>query len=100
MTIGGQPRLLQRAAMAATKIAPALTTRAAAMVAPAAAARKVSPQEISRRLDAALRLVDEIDLFVSPSASLAAEYRKLGLPAGRIIVSDNGMAPALSNSPQ
>jgi glycosyltransferase involved in cell wall biosynthesis len=49
--------------------------------------------DIARRLDAARAVFDEVDLFVSPSASLASEFIRLGLPAHKLRVSDYGFRP-------
>jgi glycosyltransferase involved in cell wall biosynthesis len=60
-----------------------------------AAARRIPSNpvpavEISARLDRARRVFTDIDLFVSPSSSLAAEYVALGMDPQRIEVSDYG----------
>ena len=45
------------------------------------------------RLAAARRVLAAVDLFVAPSATIGEEYRRLGVPAARLRVSDNGTAP-------
>jgi glycosyltransferase involved in cell wall biosynthesis len=45
------------------------------------------------RLMAAHEVFDAIDLFVAPSASIAEQFERLGLPAGKLRVSDYGFAP-------
>jgi glycosyltransferase involved in cell wall biosynthesis len=54
---------------------------------------KLSVESIERRLRAARRLFDLIDLFVAPSRSMAAEFQRLGLDEAKIRVSDYGSAP-------
>src|SRR5205823_14437424 len=46
--------------------------------------------DVEARLAAARRVFDEVDLFVSPSSALADEYRRLGVRAERLRVSDYG----------
>jgi glycosyltransferase involved in cell wall biosynthesis len=58
-----------------------------------------SPRDIERRLRAVARVYDSVDLFVAPSHALAEEYIRLGLPAGKLQVSDYGFAP-LRRPPQ
>lgn len=52
-----------------------------------------TPADMQRRLAYARHVFEQIDLFVSPSASLAQEYVRLGLDPRRIEVSDYGFAP-------
>jgi glycosyltransferase involved in cell wall biosynthesis len=52
----------------------------------------VNADDIRRRLAYVRHVFDTIDLFVAPSARLADEYARLGIPAGRIVVSANGCA--------
>jgi glycosyltransferase involved in cell wall biosynthesis len=47
---------------------------------------------VARRLEKAREVFDTVDLFVAPSAALGAEYRRLGLPAAKLRVSDYGFA--------
>jgi glycosyltransferase involved in cell wall biosynthesis len=58
----------------------------------------VTPRSIEERLAAARRVFDDIDLFVAPSASIAGEFERLGLPPQKISVSDYGFAP-IAGSP-
>lgn len=58
-----------------------------------APATPLSARDIVRRLDAVQRMYDDVDLFVSPSRALAAEFRSLGLPEAKLKVSDYGFAP-------
>ena len=48
-------------------------------------------RDLDRRLAQARRVFEGVDLFVSPSAALAREFQRFGLPAGRVRVSDYGM---------
>jgi glycosyltransferase involved in cell wall biosynthesis len=47
--------------------------------------------EFDRRIEQARRVFESVELFVSPSAALAREFERYGLPAERLLVSDNGM---------
>jgi glycosyltransferase involved in cell wall biosynthesis len=49
-----------------------------------------TPEKMAQRLAHGRRVFEDIDLFVSPSAALAAEYVRLGLDERRIEVSDYG----------
>jgi glycosyltransferase involved in cell wall biosynthesis len=85
-------RALRRAAITAWRLWPAGAARAAG------AARLVGPMTVTAddlhaRLRAARDVFHAIDLFVAPSATIAAEFRRLGVPASRIRVSDYGMVP-------
>ena len=53
----------------------------------------VTASELEARLGEAQRVFGEVDLFVAPSPSLAAEFRKLGLDESRLRVSDYGFRP-------
>ena len=83
--VAGAARWLTRAWPAAARGARA----AVAHVAPIA----VGADDIRARLDAAREVFDAIDLFVSPSASLAREYIALGVDARKMLVSDYGFRP-------
>ncbi len=50
----------------------------------------IEPADVRRRLAHVRHVFDTIDLFVAPSASLAREYIRLGVPADRMVVSENG----------
>jgi glycosyltransferase involved in cell wall biosynthesis len=63
--------------------------RAALQAAPAS----LTAADLDARLAAARRVFAEVNLFVAPSAALADEYRRLGIPAERLLVSDNGHVP-------
>jgi len=60
---------------------------------------RASAAQIERRLAAARRALDDFDILVAPSPSLAEEYRSLGAPADRLEVSDYGM-PQLPAAPR
>jgi GT2 family glycosyltransferase len=57
----------------------------------------IPTEQIEERLEYVKRVFESIDLFVAPSPHLAAEYRRLGLRAEKLRVSDYGFvrfAPA------
>ena len=83
---------LQRRLPAVTK---ALAARAA-HVAPV----KVEVSDIERRLVAARSAMAHTQLFVTPSASMADEYRRLGVDPGRITVADYGFPTAAVARPK
>ena len=94
-TAAGAPGLVQRLARATSWLLPSgIVGRAARMVG-RAAGPDVTPADIERRLDAARSVFQDVDLFVAPSASLAEEYGRQGLPADKLRVSDYGF-PAQS----
>src|SRR5262249_47271269 len=76
-------KVLRQAATVARRVMPVLTDAAARRI----PLTPVRPEQISARLDRARRVFADIDLFVSPSASLAAEYSSLGMDPRRIEVS-------------
>jgi glycosyltransferase involved in cell wall biosynthesis len=49
--------------------------------------------DIERRLIAARKVFGEVDLFIAPSASIAAEFSRLGVEESKIRISDYGIAP-------
>jgi glycosyltransferase involved in cell wall biosynthesis len=55
--------------------------------------RAVDAGAIRRRLAYARHVLDTIDLFVAPSASIADEFVRLGAPPDRVHVSDYGFVP-------
>lgn len=89
---GRVARLLARARQRLPRAHPAAVAlrRAAGR---AAAAPMLSAQDVDRRLARARSVFEAVDLFVAPSPALAAEYRRLGLPAAKLCVSDYGFAP-------
>ncbi len=56
-------------------------------------AAPVTAEDIRRRLTAVRRMTEDVDLFVAPSEALALEYENLGIPAGKLKVSDYGFVP-------
>lgn len=83
---GGRLAMLARRA---ARLAPGL----AASVARGTVARRVAPvsaPDVAERLAALRGVFDAIDLFVAPSAALAREHVRMGLPEGKIVVSDYG----------
>jgi glycosyltransferase involved in cell wall biosynthesis len=50
----------------------------------------LSREDVDARLAAARSVFDGVDVFVAPSPSLAAEFERLGMDAGKIKVSDYG----------
>ena len=77
---------------------PALVTRAAT------AARQlggmtVGATDIEARLAAARKVFRDVDVFVSPSASLGRDFERFGLSPDRIRVFDNGVVP-LARTPR
>jgi glycosyltransferase involved in cell wall biosynthesis len=89
---GGISQAAGRAAAALSRRLPRLAGRARRAVRRAAPLR-VAAVDVDRRLEAARRVFDEVDLFVAPSSSLAWEFGALGIPAPRLRVSDYGFAP-------
>jgi glycosyltransferase involved in cell wall biosynthesis len=80
------------------RLAPALRRQAPRLAmlsarAAAAAAPSLQATDISARLDAARAAMTCFSCAVSPSRSLADEYRRQGMPSERLHVSDYGFAP-------
>lgn len=88
----GRPGPLRQAAALVARRFPTLT-RSAASLAQKAAAPVVSTADLDARMDAAARVFRHVDRFVAPSPSLADEYRRLGVAADVIEVSDYGFVP-------
>jgi glycosyltransferase involved in cell wall biosynthesis len=90
---------LRRTARSLLRVCPSAAS-AVAKTASLAPLFEIAPQDIDRRLAAARRLFEEIDLFVAPSRSIAREFEGLGLPPSKLRVADYGFTPlrrALSN---
>jgi glycosyltransferase involved in cell wall biosynthesis len=83
---------LHRAASATLRWFPRLAAHAEEAIR-RAPVMHLSVEHIDRRLSAARRLFDLIDLFVAPSMSMAAEFQRLGLDEAKLRVSDYGFAP-------
>jgi glycosyltransferase involved in cell wall biosynthesis len=94
----GASSLLQRAAASARRWTPGLA-RTAAKAVGAARRLPVTQADIVERLAKARVVFDQVDVFVSPSRSLAREFVALGLEPSKIRVSDNGMPP-LAHAPR
>ena len=75
---------------AAKVLLPATALRTAASVVSNTAGPRVTAGDIERRLDAARKVFEQVDLFVSPSPSLAREYEQLGIDGTKLVVSDYG----------
>jgi glycosyltransferase involved in cell wall biosynthesis len=78
--------LIGAAAPMARRLLPVFTDAAARRL----PMRAATAEQMAERIARGLQVLDDIDLFVSPSAALAAEYVRLGLDAERIEVSANG----------
>jgi len=89
-------RPLLKVAAAARRRVPALATS----LGNRAARGSIEPSDVRRRLAYVRHVFDTIDLFVAPSASLAGEYIRLGVPADRMIVSENGCGAHVEHSPR
>ena len=73
---------------------PRLFARAGRIAAAQVAAReRITAGDISARLAAVRGVFEDVDLFVAPSPALAADFRRFGLPADRLRVSDYGFLP-------
>ena len=86
----GPGSLMSKAAVHARRMLPVLTARAA-QVARRAGRLRVTRADMDARMAAARRVFGGIDLFVSPSPSLARDFVRFGLPPDRLRVSDYGM---------
>ena len=90
---GRGQRALGRLAAAVRRRLPVLAARAGAAAARHAGPAPVTAADIEARLAAARRVFETVDLWVAPSPALGAEFRRLGLPAERLEVSDYGFVP-------
>jgi len=91
---GRAARLLDRARRRLPRAVAALRRAGARAAAPPLAAR-----DVDLRLARARGVFDAVDLFVAPSPALAAEFRRLGLPAAKLCVSDYGFPPLGTDGP-
>ncbi len=91
--LAGRQRLLAAplaiAARAVRAMAPTLT----ATVAGHLPTLPATADDITARLDAARRVLAQIDLVVAPSASIASAYAGLGVERERLRISDYGFRP-------
>jgi glycosyltransferase involved in cell wall biosynthesis len=53
----------------------------------------IAATDVRRRLAYARQVFETVDLFIAPSASIAHEFTRLGVPCDRIQVSDYGFRP-------
>ena len=53
----------------------------------------VTAADMRARLEGSREVFRNVDLFVAPSASIAAEFRRLGLPHDKVRVADYGFEP-------
>ena len=93
-TVSRRPGPMHRAAVAMRRRFPGLTTQ----VARAMPAVTTTKREIDQRLAAARRVFNEVDLFVAPSPSIAEEFKRLGVEAAKVRVSDYGFVPLRRNA--
>ncbi len=89
---GAGTRRLVRLAQAVGKRVPGLLAFATKTL-HRAPGGQISAGDIARRLERVKTVFESVDLFAAPSPSLAAEYRRLGLPAAKVRVSDYGFVP-------
>ena len=89
MRRGGRDTVIGRVASSLHRRVPQIT-RAVAARATQVAPVTVVADDVVRRLDAARDAMAKMDLLVAPSASMADEFLRLGVPAERITVSDYG----------
>lgn len=78
--------LLANAGRRIYRLAPSLTASAIRSM----EAAPIEPADIRRRLAAARQVFDAFDLVVAPSSALAEEFRRFGVSADRMHVSDYG----------
>ena len=86
----GRGRLLARVATALRHAAPRAVAAAAAHL----PGVEITPAHLQQRLAYARHVFEQIDLWVAPSADLAAEFVRFGLDPSRVTVSDYGFVPA------
>jgi glycosyltransferase involved in cell wall biosynthesis len=83
---------LQRAAASIRRRFPVFASRAAG-AASRFAPVPVSNADVGERLTYARAALDHVDLLIAPSQFIADEFRAFGVDAGKIRVSDYGIAP-------
>ena len=86
------PGRLQQVALAMARWFPGLAGRFARAVR-RARPLTIATQDIDERWAAAQRVFEEVDLFVAPSPSIAAEFQRLGIAVSKIRISDYGFVP-------
>jgi glycosyltransferase involved in cell wall biosynthesis len=60
----------------------------------------VKPRDIEDRMTAARATLDQIDVVVAPSASIASEFARFGLPTAKMRTIDYGFVPLLRKAPR
>lgn len=88
----GAPGPMHRAAAAGLRRFPLLANRVARSVRNTATI-EITRAQVEDRLRAARSVFDEVDLFVAPSPSMAAEFQRIGIDAAKVEISDYGFAP-------
>jgi glycosyltransferase involved in cell wall biosynthesis len=92
--VAGRAGAVTRLIGAVRRRFPRLFARAGRIAAAQVAAReRITAGDISARLDVVRGVFEDVDLFVAPSPALAADFRRFGLPADRLRVSDYGFLP-------
>jgi glycosyltransferase involved in cell wall biosynthesis len=89
LTRGAAGRALGQAGYLVRRLAPKLAVSAGRRL----GGHAVDSGDIRRRLAYARHVLDTIDLFVAPSASIGDEFVRLGAPPDRVHVSDYGFLP-------
>ena len=92
LTRGAAGRALGRTGLFVHRLAPKLAVSAGRRL----GGHAVDAGDIRRRLAYARHVLDTIDLFVAPSASIGDEFVRLGAPPDRVRVSDYGFVPMLA----
>jgi len=94
VTRGVAGRTLGRAGRMVHRLAPAVALSAVQSI----DGPSVAAGDIRRRLAYARQVFETVDLFIAPSASMAREFCRLGIPSDRIRVSDYGFRPMTNTS--
>jgi glycosyltransferase involved in cell wall biosynthesis len=92
LTRGAAGGALGRTGLLVHRLAPKLAVSAGRRL----GGHAVDAGDIRRRLAYARHVLDTIDLFVAPSASIGDEFVRLGAPPDRVHVSDYGFVPMLA----
>lgn len=81
------------------RLTPRLFERLGRTVSENAPRAAITARDIETRLARAREVFREVDLWISPSAALAADYERFGMPPEKIRVSDYGFVPLPSIIP-
>jgi glycosyltransferase involved in cell wall biosynthesis len=92
VTARGPVGLLHRAVSSTLRQVPGASRLAAGAVRRAPTFR-IASEHMDERLAAARRVFEHVALFVAPSHSMAEEFERLGVDAGKIRVADYGCSP-------